>query len=68
MDLNDAAEIVSTLENIIQQRNNGQIGDDYIEIRFFTKDVMKLFADNDFIKLSCNEGPFEMGKIEDYDS
>lgn len=54
-----ATEICSALKSIRENRNNGQIGDDFIEIKFDFKFNFKLFTEidgrGDSVKLSMNE-------------
>lgn len=51
-----ATEILSALESILKNRNNGQIGDDFIDLKFDTKCKLDLFSEcdgrSDSIKLS----------------
>lgn len=49
-----ATNILSMLESILDQRNNGQITEDFIEIRFRWRDLFQLFTEknrSDSIKL-----------------
>lgn len=51
-----AAEILSTLQNILRERKNGHTTDDFIEIKFDVQDIFESFCEingcNDSIKLS----------------